>query len=107
MPRYVGLGLFVTLWLALAVRADDGIPAKVLGELKAATVYVKVEGDGWSATGSGFLIQVDRETGLVATNHHVVSDPSRKSYGKVSLMFRSGTKKEMTLPAEILASDPD
>jgi len=90
-----------------AMRGDEGIPAKKLDELKAATVYVKVEGGEWAATGSGFLIQVDGDTGLIVTNHHVVETPRGFSAGKVSLVLWSGSKKEKVLAADIVASDAE
>src|SRR5438132_3487116 len=107
MRRCLPLVLLSALPILSMIRADESIPAKKLDELKAATVYVKVEGDKWAATGSGFLIQVDGETGLIATNHHVVATPPKCPAGKVSLVFWSGTKKEKVLPAEIVASDPE
>src|SRR4029079_8656499 len=51
----------------------EGIPEQRLKDLKAATVYVKVEGNQSHATGSGSLIHVNGETGLVATNRHVIA----------------------------------
>ena len=98
MRRCLPLVLLSALPILSMIRADESIPAKKLDELKAATVYVKVEGDKWAATGSGFLIQVDGETGLIATNHHVVATPPKCPAGKVSLVFWSGTKKEKVLP---------
>ncbi len=91
-----------------ATAADDGTPDKRLDALKAATVYVKVEGKQGRASGSGFLIQVDGDTGLVATNRHVIaSTPGRLTPTKYELVFWSGTKKEQVLKAEVVAVDPD
>lgn len=88
--------------------ADDGIPAKELAELKAATVYVKVKGKQGTVTGSGFLIRVDGETGLIATNRHVVAKvPGRFTPQEFSVVFWSGTPKEQVLPGEVVASDPE
>jgi S1-C subfamily serine protease len=103
-------------WLVLAcglatlslVAAEDGIPADRLDKLKAATVYVKVEGREGTAIGSGFLIRVEGQTGLAVTNDHTIAaEPGRFTPEKVSLVFWSGTKKERILPAEVVASDPE
>jgi regulation of enolase protein 1 (concanavalin A-like superfamily) len=88
--------------------ADEGIAEKKLDELKAATVYVKVEGKQGTVTGSGFLMLVDGETGFVATNRHVVAAiPGRFTPQKYSLVFWSGTKKEQVMVGEVVALDPD
>jgi S1-C subfamily serine protease/regulation of enolase protein 1 (concanavalin A-like superfamily) len=108
MFRYchlVAVGLLLSSPLA---RADDVIPEKQLDALKAATVYVKVDGKQGTASGSGFLIHVDGETGLVATNRHVIAaTPGRFTPTKYSLVFSSGTKKERVLKGEVVAIDPD
>jgi regulation of enolase protein 1 (concanavalin A-like superfamily) len=90
-----------------AFAADEGIPVKKLEELKAATVYIKVDAKEASGTGSGFLILVAGDAGFVVTNHHVVAVPARVAPPKVSLVFGSGTRMERELTAEILASDPE
>ncbi len=63
--------------LALS-QADDasgsGGSLKNLGALKAATVFVKVDADNLSASGSGFLLKHDGEDAYVVTNNHVI-DP--------------------------------
>jgi S1-C subfamily serine protease len=76
--------------------AEDSLPAKMLQDLKEATVLVKVEGekagkvdlkraDGqggrtielhggtYAVSGSGFVIRVDGDTVYIVTNYHVVS----------------------------------
>lgn len=94
-----------------------GIPAKTLREVKAATVYVKVQfglpipgGKTLPGTGSGFLIRAEGETGYVVTNHHVVSPPKELAglarIGPVVLVFNSGSPNEKLVEGEILASDP-
>ena len=72
MNRYGWFILAGILFSSPLSAADEGIPEKTVEALKAATVYVKVEGKQGITTGSGFLIHVDGETGLVATNRHVV-----------------------------------
>jgi regulation of enolase protein 1 (concanavalin A-like superfamily) len=107
MGRCLQLVLACVFVSGPAFAADEGIPVKKLDELKAATVYVKVEAKEAGATGSGFLILVEGENGFVVTNHHVVSVSGRFASPKVALVFRSGTRKEQELPAEVLASDPE
>jgi S1-C subfamily serine protease len=73
------LSLLVSLF-ASATLGAGGIPGKTLKELKAASVYIKAEfkavglAKALSVTGSGFLIQANGTTGLIATNSHVVTE---------------------------------
>jgi S1-C subfamily serine protease/regulation of enolase protein 1 (concanavalin A-like superfamily) len=108
--------MYRSLWLVAAciilpspvLAAEDGLPARKLQQLKAATVYVKAEGKEATATGSGFLIRVDGQTGHVVTNQHVVGGvPGEFTPDRVSLVFWSGTKKEQTFLAVVVASDPE
>ncbi|HEV2947854.1 MAG TPA: trypsin-like peptidase domain-containing protein, partial [Gemmataceae bacterium] len=95
---------------------------EMLQHLKRSTVFIKREAGRLSATGSGFVMKVDGETAYIITNHHVV-DPSgemlrlgpggriqtvkvRASSAVVLAIFRSGTKEERALNAEVIASDP-
>ena len=52
-----------------------GIPIGQLKALKAATVFVKVEHGPVSASGSGFVLLAQDDTGYIVTNEHVVSPP--------------------------------
>jgi S1-C subfamily serine protease len=58
------------------IAADNNgpIPAKLLEHLKSATIFVKVEGRGFAASGSGFVTKVQGDTAYIATNAHVI-DP--------------------------------
>jgi S1-C subfamily serine protease len=87
-----------------------------LADLKAATVFIRVETDRVSASGSGFLIRVDAGTGLVVTNNHVIDPegalpaPGRARAGRgrrpaVTLVFHSGTRQEFSTGGEIVARD--
>jgi S1-C subfamily serine protease len=108
MKRCLAL-LFVVLSVPLAV-AEDGIPAKTLAEIKAATVFIKMETVRTASSGSGFVIQSDKDGVLVATNYHVVSTGSVNDgpVKKLDVVFRSGkAREEATYPAEVLASDWD
>jgi hypothetical protein len=54
-------------------------------------------------------MKVDGKTGYVITNDHVVAGPGAARMAprtQVSLVFWSGTKREKTVPAEVLATDP-
>ena len=53
--------------------ADDGLSLEMLGKIKDATAYVKVDAGGLSGSGSGFVIKVDHDTALIVTNHHVIA----------------------------------
>jgi S1-C subfamily serine protease len=114
-------------------QAPAGVPAEpgagggrlsveMLQHLKRATVFIKREAGKLSATGSGFVMKIEGETAYIITNHHVV-DPSAemlrlgpggriqtvkvRANGAVILaIFRSGTKEERALNAEVMASDP-
>lgn len=91
-------------------RADGPIPPALLGKLKAATVFVKVTAGPIHATGSGFVIRVDGNTALIATNDHV-ANPSSK-HGAVGspqyeLVFHSGRKNEFSLKGDLVAGDKE
>jgi S1-C subfamily serine protease len=88
-----------------------GIPAKTVKELKAATVYIKVQFRDaigpLPATGSGFVHHVDGDNGYIVTNDHVVSPRfGQVRDGNPKLVFHSGTPNEKTVDAVIVASDP-
>ncbi len=97
------------------------LSAEILQHLKQATVFIKREAGKLSASGSGFVMKIEGETAYVITNHHVV-DPSAemlrlgpggriqtvkvRANGAVILtIFRSGTKEERAMNAEVIASD--
>lgn len=100
-----------------AVAPAGGIPAKTLKQIKAAAVYVKVEfglpvpgAKSLPATGSGFALRVDGDTGYFVTNNHVVSPPKEIPglirVGPVVLVLNSGTVEERSINAEVVAADP-
>jgi hypothetical protein len=93
---------------APVLAAEESIAAKKLDERKAATVYVKAEGKQGTAFGSGFLIRVDGDTGVVATNRHVVAAVRHRfTPQRYALVFWSGSGKEQVVPGEVVASDPE
>jgi len=104
------------LWGIAPVWAG-GIPAKTLKDVKAASVYIKVQfglpvpgSKTIGGTGSGFLIRAEGDTGFFVTNHHVLTPPKEipglVRVGPVVLVFNSGNLKEKLVNAEIVASDP-
>src|SRR5260370_40253301 len=97
------------VWLGLAaapLRAEDPTPAKTLADLTGGTVFVKVAAGPLSSSGSGFLIKGDGETGTLVTNHHVIAPPRPGLIPRITVVFHSGTHKELTVRAVVLASDP-
>lgn len=108
MCRFLWLALACVLVSSPAIAFDQGIPATKLQALKAATVYVKVEGKQGAATGSGFLIRVEGQIGYIVTNRHVIAAVRGKFTPRsYSLVFGSGRKTERVLPAEVVASDAE
>ncbi len=83
-----------------------------LDEVKAATVYVKVEAGDLSGTGSGFYIGSENGAALVATNHHVIEAatlkvPANGKKPKITCVFNSGVPAdERPTPAKVVAFDP-
>ncbi len=76
--------------VSISAAANDGIPLDTLKKIKDATVYVKVEADDQSGSGSGFVMKADGKSALVVTNHHVIqpkiievvmSGPGRGPFG--------------------------
>lgn len=102
---------------------DDAIPLKTLEEIKSATVFIKVESGAAAASGSGFVMRVDGDTGYVVTNHHVITPPEQPMFGPrppfgrpprffipggpttLTVVFWSGTPKEQSVRAAIAADD--
>ena len=92
-------------------------PQEVIRKLKDATVYLKNKINGKTvSSGTGFVIEVQGDTVLLATNRHVavldlseipssIAPPGTKP--TLEAIFRSGqgTKVEQVLTAEIIAAD--
>lgn len=83
-----------------------------LEDVKAATVYIKVDAGDLSGTGSGFYIGAENGVALVATNHHVIEAAGSKmsangKKAKITCVFNSGLPAdERPTTARIVASDP-
>jgi S1-C subfamily serine protease len=91
-------------------------PQEIVRRLKDATVYIKNKLGGRTiSSGSGFVIEVNGDGVMVATNRHVaVPDLSELPPGlvpqgslpEIEAVFRSGQgKEEQVLPARIVAAD--
>lgn len=110
--------------------AGDTIPQATLQAIKHATVFIKAETTAASASGSGFVVQVQGETAYIATNHHVIAShtverpttrpinprsrihpvfPSQvvRLRPTLTLVFGSGTPQERSARAEVVADDAD
>ncbi len=103
-----GMLILVALTFPLTLLAD-GIPVKALTELKAASVFIKVEGFRGGASGSGFILSSDGETAYVVTNEHVVVPPRTVGPAtSITAVFNSGkTKDEKSHSATIVAIDAE
>jgi S1-C subfamily serine protease len=91
-------------------RADDAIAPETVAAIKQATVYVRVEGEGWGGSGSGFVVSADKERVLIVTNHHVAVKLPPNAKPKpptVSVVFNSGTKTEQEFAAAVVGADEE
>jgi S1-C subfamily serine protease len=108
MLRRIQLALVLLVAAPLLVLAD-GIPAKALADVKASTVFIKVEMLRGGASGSGFILSSDGETAYIVTNDHVVTPPEK--YGparSITVVFNSGkAKDEKSHSGTVLAVDAD
>ncbi len=105
MPR-ISAGLLLVAVLSRSAFAQQSLPEAKLKELKEATVFVKTDTSRVHATGSGFLILKDGDTGYVATNAHVVEAPAGANRA-VTVVFLSGTKDEYSVTATPVGEDAD
>jgi hypothetical protein len=113
VSRFPMLALGFVVFLVGNARADDSIPAETVDLVKKATVFIKVDGDDWGISGSGFAISSENGNVLVATNNHVAAPsprPSLKSSGKagtISVVFDSGTRTERSYKATLVGGDEE
>lgn len=70
--RYPSLAILSLALFAPSAQGQESIPAGTVTAIKAATVFVKVEAEGLSASGSGFVIKTEGDIAYVVTNHHVI-----------------------------------
>lgn len=108
MPVRRQLALLLAAALAVCSIASvsaQTLPAAVLKDLKAASVFIKVRAGSQDASGSGFLIQADGQAGTLVTNNHVIDVPG-KTKPEITVVFWSGTPMEKTARATVIAADP-
>lgn len=104
----IALLVCVGLFLTGPVRADDGIPPKVLADLKAGTVFVKVQAERGKGSGSGFVVAAEGGSALVVTNRHVIAPKTLGPVTGIQVVFHSGIPgPERTLSAAVLAADAE
>lgn len=103
----------------------DELPNETLQYLKEATAFVEVKFGKLEGSGSGFLIHRRGEVGYFVTNHHVVRPPrlhflveldydldtvtqeENEQEREIKVVLDSGTGKEQTLDAEVVAEVAD
>ncbi len=109
------LAVVCILICAPALPAQEALPAAVLADIKAATVFVKVEAGPLRMSGSGFLMLVKDDLALIVTNEHVVTPPAlpaqrgapaRVRRPVIEVVFNSGRRNETVLAAEVVVADP-
>lgn len=83
--------------------APTAVPVEAILRTKAATVFIRVETRRDEVQGTGFFAL---QRGLVLTNAHVAT-PEHAVPGKLRVILNSGSRSERSLPAEVLASDPE
>jgi S1-C subfamily serine protease len=92
------------LGLVVPVFSQDRLTPELLQSLKAATPFITTGEGARQRSGSGILIHVKGETGLVATNAHVLSDGETEP-ANVTCVLHSGTAKELKVPAKLKMLD--
>jgi S1-C subfamily serine protease len=99
--------------ILVPIRAEDSISPEAVTAVKKATTYLRVEGDGWTVSGSGFVVATDDKSALIATNYHVVvptAPAGSRSLTKpvmITAVFDSGMSAERSAPATVAALDPE
>jgi S1-C subfamily serine protease len=113
----------VALALALIslAGAQDSIPPATVAAVKKATVLILVDWGIGKSSGSGFVVAIEKDSVLIATNYHVIAPPGYEKGNRptptelaknlkqnnVSVVFDSGTKTELTVRADAVAADAD
>jgi len=59
-----------------------------------------------SGSGSGFVVQRDAQSAIIATNAHVAR-PHGKAATSITVIYGSGTQREFSLPGEVIGADSD
>ena len=110
LPFVLLLAIAATRFASSAAAGEDSMPLETVKALKAATVFLKVEEGSESASGSGFVIKTEGQTGYLVTNRHVINLGAGKRRAgaaspAVTVIFDSGGKNERSARAEVLAAD--
>src|SRR5262245_30859975 len=95
--------------LLSSARAQEAMAPETVVAVKHATVFIRAEGKEWKGSGSGFVVVVNKDTVLIATNAHVIAGPDfdKMRVGPTELLknlkgntitavFDSGTKTELS-----------
>lgn len=112
MPR-IAFALIFALFAAPIASGQESLKPEDLAKIKAATVFIKVgtPRSGAVATGSGFLVKAEGGSAWVVSNHHVVdlfdgADDAKMMTTPIEVVFDSGSEKERSFKAKIVAFDP-
>ena len=70
--RNLTLAVVLVALFAIAACTEDAIPPGTVTAIKAATVFVKVDVECLSGSGSGFVVKTEGNRAYVVTNHHVI-----------------------------------
>jgi len=118
--RRLPIALLGIVFCAPQTSAQDTISPETVAAVKHATVFVRVQGSNWKASGSGFVIAADKDSVLIATNHHVIALPENDKkhltpaelakslkVPTVTAVFDGGTKTELSVKAEVIAADQE
>lgn len=113
MFRFLSIAATLVV-LSPTIHADEITPETV-NLVKKATVFIRIEGDTWIGSGSGFVIGSDGKNVLIATNHHVAvpkppagsKNSSDAKVPPITVVFDSGMKTQQSYTATIVALDAD
>lgn len=103
LPSLLATGLLLLTFIKSS--GDEGLKKETLDHLKQATALVRADFGKAQSTGSGFLISGAGGTGLLITNSHVVTQQHQLA-PRISVVFHSGMKDQLPLPAEVIGLDP-
>ena len=94
------------LVLAVAAVLAGSLRGAPLDDALDATVFIQMAGLRGKGTGSGFVVSQDATSLYIVTNHHVATMGTGNTSVLCTAVFRSGTKREKSMPLELLALDP-
>jgi S1-C subfamily serine protease len=100
------IGIVIGILMSSVLAYGDQLPPETLGQLRSATIFLKVKTGAFESQGSGILLRKTGQIGYVATNLHVVQSEAGYS-GTTSAVIYSGTTQEKTIPAMVVATDEE